>query len=200
MLKQSEQTNLVYELPSILERIDLAQLFTVSQPIEVELGSGDGSFLLKHAQAHPKRNFIGVERLLGRVTKLHRKGTRLGLRNLRGVRIESSYFLEYLLPRESASALHIYFPDPWPKLKHRRHRLINERFPKLARAALVPRGTVFMRTDDLDYFEQMQRVFDASDKFERVETPTELKAIVTDFEADFNAEGIPTNYAAFKRR
>jgi tRNA (guanine-N7-)-methyltransferase len=197
---EREQTNLVYQLPSILERIELAVLFPAAQPLEVELGSGDGSFLLKHAQAHPDRNFIGVERLLGRVTKLHRKGTRMGLRNLRGIRIESAYFLEFLLPRESASALHIYFPDPWPKVKHRRHRLINDRFPELARAALIPRGVVFMRTDDRDYFEQMQRVFDASAHFERVETPAELKAIVTDFEADFNAEGIPTNYAAFRRK
>ena len=75
--------------------------------------------------------------------------------NLRGVRIESAYFLEYLLPPRSAVALHIYFPDPWPKRKHRRHRLINERFPALARQALAPGGTVYLRTDDEDYFEQM---------------------------------------------
>ena len=146
---------LIYTLPSIIERIDLAKLFPTEQPLEVELGSGDGSFLAEYARRHPERNFIGVERLLGRIRKLDRKGRRAGLTNLRGVRIESSYFLEYLLPPRSAAALHIYFPDPWPKRKHRRHRLINERFPALARQALAPGGTVYLRTDDQDYFEQM---------------------------------------------
>lgn len=190
--------NLVYDLPSILERIDLDVLFPVPQPLEVELGSGDGSFLLNYAASHGTHNFIGVERLLGRVNKLHRKGTRLGLKNLRGVRIESSYFLEFLLPPASATALHIYFPDPWPKLKHRRHRLVNEQFPALAHAALVPGGAVYLRTDDADYSEQMVRVFGDDPLFEPIETPAELKAFVTDFERDFNAEGIPTRYAAYR--
>ena len=127
--------SLIYTLPSIVERIDLAKLFPTAQPLEVELGSGDGSFLAEYARLHPERNFIGVERLLGRIRKLDRKSRRMGLTNLRGVRIESSYFLEYLLPPGSAVALHVYFPDPWPKRKHRRHRLINERFPAAGRAA-----------------------------------------------------------------
>jgi len=198
-LRAAGSDNLVYALPSILERLDLSRLFSSAQPLEVELGSGDGSFLLKYAEAHPERNFIGVERLLGRVQKLDRKGRRLGLRNLRGVRIESSYFLEYLLPRESVSALHIYFPDPWPKLKHRRHRLVSERFPELAAKALVPAGIVYLRTDDRDYFEQMLSVFGASTLFKAVETAAALKAIVTDFEVFFNAQGILTNYAAYQR-
>jgi tRNA (guanine-N7-)-methyltransferase len=191
-------TNLVYALPSILHPLDLAALFPQPQPLEVELGCGDASFLLNYAKAHPQRNFIGVERLLGRISKLDRKGRRLGLTNLRGVRIESGYFLQYLLPPHSAQALHIYFPDPWPKLKHRRHRSINERFPALAQQALVSGGTVFLRTDDLDYFEQMQRVFAADARFVEVATPAELLALKTDFEADFNARGIPTQHTAYR--
>src|SRR5437763_13423492 len=124
--------NLIVELPSIIERLEPATIFPKVQPLEVELGCGDASFLLNYAARHPERNFIGVERLGGRIRKLDRKGRRAGLTNLRGVRIESSYFLEYLLPRHSVDALHVYFPDPWPKRKHRRHRLINERFPGLA--------------------------------------------------------------------
>ena len=131
--------SLIYALPSILERLDLAQLFSRDQPLEVELGSGDGSFPAEYARRHPERNFIGVERLLGRIRKMDRKGRRAGLTNLRAVRIEASYFLEYLLPRQAAVALHVYFPDPWPKHKHRRHRLIGERFPALAQQARAGR-------------------------------------------------------------
>jgi tRNA (guanine-N7-)-methyltransferase len=98
---------------------------------------------------------------LGRLRKLDRKGRRLGLTNLRGVRIECGYFLEYLLPPGSVAALHVYFPDPWPKKKHRHRRLINERFPELARRVLQPGGVVYLRTDDADYFAQMQAVFGA---------------------------------------
>ena len=87
-MKLCESMSLIYTLPSIIERIDLTQLFPVNQPLEVELGSGDGSFLAEYARRHPEHNFIGVERLLGRIRKLDRKGRRAGLTNLRGVRIE----------------------------------------------------------------------------------------------------------------
>lgn len=190
---------LIYPLPSILECIKLTNLFPTPQPLEVELGCGDASFLLNYAKANPQRNFIGVERLLGRVNKIDRKGRRLGLTNLRGVRIESGYFLEYLLPAHCAAALHIYFPDPWPKLKHRRHRFINERFPALAHQALQPRGTVFLRTDDTDYFEQMLQVLAADKRFEKIEPPAALLELKTDFEMEFNARGIPTLHATYQR-
>ena len=193
-------SSLIYTLPSILERIDLARLFPLDQPLEVELGSGDGSFLVEYARLHPERNFAGVERLLGRLRKLDRKGRRAGLTNLRGVRLECSYFLEYLLPPGSAAALHIYFPDPWPKRKHRRHRLINERFPGLARQALAPGGMVYLRTDDEDYFQQMTVVFAADLAFGLAETPGELSALLTDFEKDFQARGIKTLRAAYRAR
>ena len=141
-----------------------------------------------------------MERLLGRLQKLDRKGRRLGLQNLRGVRIESAYFLQYLLPAHVATAVHIYFPDPWPKKKHRKNRLINEAFPALARNTLASGGTVYLRTDDLDYFQQMNEVFDAAKEFVRVETPASLAEVVTDFEQFFNAQGIATQRAAFQRR
>jgi tRNA (guanine-N7-)-methyltransferase len=194
----SEGPSLIYPLTSIVERIDLAKLFPGDQPLEVELGSGDSSFLVEYARRQAGHNFIGVERLLGRIRKLDRKGRRAGLTNLRGVRIESSYFLEYLLPPHVAIALHIYFPDPWPKRKHRRHRLINERFPALARQALAPGGTVYLRTDDANYFEQMTGVFAADPAFHPVETPGELSALLTDFEKDFQARGIESLRAAYR--
>src|SRR5947209_15723639 len=88
--------SLIYRLPSILQRLELGNVFAKAQPLEVELGSGDGSFLVERARLHPQSNFIGVERLLGRLRKLDRKAWRAGLVNLRCVRIESAYFLEYL--------------------------------------------------------------------------------------------------------
>jgi tRNA (guanine-N7-)-methyltransferase len=197
-VQPSTSPSLLYELPTILERLDLALLFPTPQPLEVELGCGDASFLAEYARRNPATNFIGVERLLGRIQKLHRKASRHGLTNVRGVRIESAYFLQWLMPANSAQALHIYFPDPWPKKKHRRHRLINETFPALARTVLTPGGTVYLRTDDTDYFEQMTEVFRAAKEYTLVETPSSLAEITTDFERDFNAQGIPTLRAAYQ--
>jgi tRNA (guanine-N7-)-methyltransferase len=198
MIKEAQ--SLIYDLPSILERLDLSKLFLKHQPLEVELGSGDGTFLVDLAKHHPQHNFIGIERLLGRIRKMERKARRAELTNLRGVRIESSYFLQYLLPPHSVEALHIYFPDPWPKRKHRRHRLINERFPDLAHRVLKPRGSVYLRTDDRDYFDQMIFVFTASSLFQSMETAAELPALLTDFEKDFQSRGINTLRAAFQSR
>lgn len=190
--------SLIYELPTILAPLRLAELFPQPQPLQVELGCGDASFLVEYARQNPTINFIGVERLLGRLQKLDRKGRRAGLNNTRGVRIESAYFLRYLLPPKSITALHIYFPDPWPKKKHHRHRLINEPFPALARSVLTPGGRIFLRTDDADYFSQMTGVFGGAEEFTAIETPPELAEITTDFERDFNAQGIPTLRAAYQ--
>jgi len=191
--------DLIYPLGSVTERLILASLFPTPQPLEVELGCGDASFLAEYARQHPEINFLGVERLLGRIRKLDRKGRRNGAVNLRGVRIESAYFLEFLLPSNVATALHIYFPDPWPKKKHRKHRLINERFLSLAWHALAPGGLVYLRTDDEDYFGQMTDAFAADARFRPVATPPELAAVLTDFEREFNARGIATRRAAYQR-
>jgi tRNA (guanine-N7-)-methyltransferase len=190
---------LIYDPPSFFEPLDLASLFPVLRPLEIELGSGDGSFLVQYAQANPERNFLGVERLLGRLRKIDRKCRRAGLENLRVIRVEASYFLEYMLPASAACALHIYFPDPWPKRKHRKNRLINARFPELAQRVLAAGGRVHLRTDDTDYFEQMTTVFAARPGFRMVEADISLNAVLTDFERDFLARGVSTLRLSFER-
>ena len=194
----SVAASLIYRPASWVDRLRLPEMFAPAQSLEVELGSGDGSFLAQWAAACPGRNFLGVERLLGRLRKLDRKARRAGLANVRLMRIEAAYFLEFLLPPRSISALHVYFPDPWPKRKHRRHRLVNERFPELASRVLMPRGVVYLRTDDADYFAQMQEVFVADQRFCFEETPDALASVITDFEREFQARGIATLRAAYQ--
>ncbi|HTH48596.1 MAG TPA: tRNA (guanosine(46)-N7)-methyltransferase TrmB [Candidatus Limnocylindria bacterium] len=185
--------------PDILRRFDFAALFGNTHPVELELGAGDGSFLVNYTTLHPERNFLGAERLLGRLRKIDRKGRRAGLNNLRVLRLEAAYLLEWMVPAGSLDAIHIYFPDPWPKRRHWKNRLVNERFTHLAHHALKPGGTVYLRTDDLPYFEQMERVFAGNPGFLHAVAPDELLAVKTDFERSFNAQGIPTNHATFRR-
>jgi tRNA (guanine-N7-)-methyltransferase len=190
--------SLIISPKSYFEVLDLQSLFSVAQPLEVELGSGDGSFLVQYAAAHPEHNFLGVERLLGRLRKIDRKGQRAHLRNLRALRVEAGYFLEYMLPPACTRALHIYFPDPWPKRKHRKHRLIGMQFPALAARVLEPKGIIYLRTDDADYFAQMQDVFAAAGQFAPCSTPTALAEVITDFEREFHARGTRTLAAAYE--
>jgi len=190
--------SLLHPITSAVEPIGVAELFPVEQPLELELGCGDGSFTLQYAQANPGRNIVALERLLGRITKLDRKGHRAGLKNLRLLRAEAAYVLEYLLPPGLLDAIHVYFPDPWPKKRHHKNRLISEPFPPLAKRLLREGGIVYLRTDNIEYFEQMLEVFGGADGFESVDTPEPMKQIVTDFEQEFNAQGIPTNYAAYR--
>lgn len=189
----------LYKPDSWFERLDPKRMFGRSAPLEVELGSGDGSFLIEWARRHPERDFIGVERLLGRVRKIDRKSQRLGLSNVLGLRIEAGYCLEWLLPPAAASAIHIYFPDPWPKRRHHKNRLVQEPFAARVREALQPGASVHLRTDNVDYFTQMQAVFDACPGFHRVPTPEELASVLTDFERGFVAAGIPTQRASYAR-
>ncbi len=193
------EPSLFFEPASYVERLDYHRMFEQRQPIEVEIGCGDGGFLAHYAAHHPGRNFIGVERLKGRLGKLARRGSREGLTNVRLLRIEAGYFVEYLLPPASVATVHIYFPDPWPKKRHHKNRLIQPPFATLLARALQPGGTVFLRTDNLEYFTQMREVFGGASEFTATETPEELKSVVTDFERDFNAQGIPTNHAAYRR-
>jgi tRNA (guanine-N7-)-methyltransferase len=184
---------------SFFEVLKLDELFPIQQPIELEIGSGDGSFMAVWAAQNRGINFIAIERLLGRARKLERKAFRQDLTNLRILRIEAAYALEYLLPDHSFAAFHLYFPDPWPKRRHLKNRLVNEQFTGLVWKKLVSRGCIFLRTDNEDYFAQMERVFSGNPAFEKIPSPESLLAIKTDFERGFNAKGIPTLHACWKK-
>ena len=95
--------------------LDLARVFPNPGPLEVDLGCGDGGFVVAQAERFPERNFLGIEKLGGRVQRASRKGARLGLRNVRILRVESAYAIQYLLPR-ARSTPYIYFsPIPGPR-------------------------------------------------------------------------------------
>src|SRR5690606_30515560 len=85
-----------------------------ARPLEIDAGCGDGTFLLEMAALYPDRDFLGIERLSGRVRKICRKAARAALRNVRVLCLETGYALGWLLPDGCATRVHLLFPDPWP--------------------------------------------------------------------------------------
>lgn len=170
------------------------------RPLEVDLGCGDGSFLIEMAKQHPERNFLGVERLAGRVGKVERKIRRSGLTNVRILRLESAYTVGWLLPTASVSRLHLLCPDPWPKKKHHRRRLvIDPEFQNGLRRVLVPDGEFLHKTDNPEYFEVATGAFDALPFFQRQEWPEDAFFYPqTDFERYWLAQGRSMNRARWK--
>lgn len=131
------------------------QLFSdVSKPLEVDLGCGDGSFIEEMGALHPERNFLAVERLIGRVEGTVKRLRRRGLTNVHVLRLESAYTVAWLLPTASVSRVHLLCPDPWPKKKHHDRRMVNNQdFLRGLERILIPGGEFLLKTDDAEYFE-----------------------------------------------
>lgn len=160
------------------------------RPLEVDVGCGDGTFLMEMSAHFKERNFLGIERLLGRVDKICRKSKRRNLTNLRVLRMESSYALGWLLPEQCATRVHLLFPDPWPKKRHEHNRFINtENLPCLHRV-LKPEGQFLFKTDHEDYYLAATELIDASPLFKRIPWLDETEFYPqTDFEGIWLNEG-----------
>ena len=185
---------------SYFDRIDIAAIFNRRAPLEVDIGCGEGALLLGMATKHPDRNYLGLERLLGRVHTVCRAAAKARLMNVRLLRIESLYAVEHLLPPASVSVAHVLFPDPWPKRYHHPRRLIQEKFLRAAHAILEPHGELRVKTDDLPYFQWMQKAFaQVAGLFTEVEWPDDPEYPTTDFERRFLAQGLPIHRARLRK-
>jgi tRNA (guanine-N7-)-methyltransferase len=176
-----------------------SDIFSRDAPIEIDLGSGEGSFIRAMAKRHPERNFLGIERLLGRVRKVCRAIARDGLTNARIVRIENAYALRYLLPLNAVSVAHVGFPDPWPKRYHQRRRLIQDGFMEALHGILIDGGELRVKTDDEPYFQWMEKVFARAKGYERLEWGDDPDYPITDFERRFIAQSLPIYRARLRK-
>ncbi|MBI2871342.1 MAG: tRNA (guanosine(46)-N7)-methyltransferase TrmB [Candidatus Omnitrophica bacterium] len=123
-----------------------------SRPLEVEIGCGKGRFLIDRAGANPGVQFVGIERASKWVRLAQDRGGRRSHENLQIVKGDAREIVSYEIPTSSVARFHIYFPDPWPKRRHRKRRLITEDFLKLLHDRLAKEGWIHFVTDFEDYY------------------------------------------------
>jgi tRNA (guanine-N7-)-methyltransferase len=138
-----------------------------ARPLVLEIGSGMGETTAAIAAAQPDRDFIAVEVHGPGVGSLLKRIDEQGLQNLRVIRHDAVDVLEHMIPDASLAGLHLFFPDPWPKKRHHKRRLVQPAFAALAARKLVPEGYLHAATDWPEYALQMAEVFGAEPTLER---------------------------------
>ena len=164
--------------------------------VELEIGCGKGTFITEQAKERPGVNFFGIEwaRWFWRYTSDRLR--RNDCTNARAVRAEAGFFLDEHVPAESLSVLHVYFPDPWPKARHNKRRLIQPAFmPKVLRV-LRPGGRLQVVTDHADYWAQIEATLRAAEgltvvPYDPPGSAEEGEVVGTNFERKYRREGRP---------
>jgi len=174
-------------------------------PLVVEIGFGRGEFLAALAAAAPAQAFLGVEYSFKRVLKLARRLARGGPPNVRLLQARGEDAVRELLPERSVRAFWINFPDPWPKLRHRRRRLLQPAFVHELALRLVPGGELHVATDDADYAAQIDAALAAEPLLENALAPAPFAREVpgrpmTAYEREWRAEGRPLHFWTYRRR
>ncbi len=121
------------------------------RPLALEIGCGLGDFAVEMAARHPETTFLAIDIYNKGCLRTCRKAEAAGLDNIRVMRMEARYLLERYLPRESLSAVYVNCPDPWPKKRHRRRRLVNASFLEGLLGHMRPEAHFFFASDFHDY-------------------------------------------------
>jgi tRNA (guanine-N7-)-methyltransferase len=178
--------------------IEPRELFERVARLEIEIGAGRGDFILARAAAMPERNFLAVE-LAGTIAQLMAvRAGRSGLANLRVVRMDARTLVNLMLPVASVDAFHIYFPDPWPKERHIKHRLFTPWFVASLKRKLRADAPLFVATDVAEYARDIFAMLDECG-FARIEMAVP-GAEETGFARRFRAIGKPIYAGAFVSR
>jgi tRNA (guanine-N7-)-methyltransferase len=154
-----EELSPKYAVPFRPEPLSAAIVFGRTAPLVLEIGSGMGETTAAIAQARPDADFIAVEVHGPGVGSLLNRIESLQLHNLRVIRHDAMEVLEKLIADRSLAAIHLFFPDPWPKKRHHKRRLVQPEFAALAARKLTPAGVLHAATDWPEYAEHMSAVF-----------------------------------------
>jgi tRNA (guanine-N7-)-methyltransferase len=147
------------------ELIDLQQIFPTSHSIIMEIGFGMGEATAIIAKNHPNNGYIAVDVHPPGIGKLLARIVENNLTNLKVIEDDVHVVLQHMIPDESLDGIHLYFPDPWPKKKHNKRRIVNEGFLSLIHPKIKNGGFIHIATDWVPYAESIKEVFVASTLF-----------------------------------
>lgn len=174
--------------------------------VEVEVGPGKGAFLLAAAAARPDVFVLGIEASHGYAAHAAARLCEAGLRNGLVLFDNAKVYLQDRVPAAGLAAIHVYFPDPWPKRRHKGRRFFTDEVPAVLARALVDGGLLFVATDNAAYAGQMCRVLGASEELLRDDAAA-AEALErgqafspTSFERKYREQGRTIRRFAFRRR
>jgi tRNA (guanine-N7-)-methyltransferase len=171
-------------------------VFGNANPVEMEIGMGKGTFITEQARARPEVNFFGIEWARWFWRYASDRLRRHNCLNARTVRAEANFFLTEHVPTDSLDVLHIYFPDPWPKARHHKRRLVQDKFMPIVHRVLKPGGRLQVVTDHQNYFEEnIDPVVRGSQlkivDYNKPGSAGEGEFVGTNFERKYQREGRP---------
>lgn len=181
-----------------------AGVFGDGTPLVVEVGFGNGQSLAEMARRRPESGFVGIELYGKGVQKLCRRLDREKIGNVRVIKDEAFETLGKRFRDGIIDEVHVNFPDPWPKRRHHKRRLVDPAFVELLFAKLRPGGEVFLATDFDCYADQMLEVFEAHPGFVNTAGPLTFRyempdRIVTKYERKFSELGATIRYLWYRR-
>ena len=178
--------------------LDWSATFGNPGPVEIEIGSGKGTFLVDAALASPEKNFLSVEWAGAYAEHLRDRIRRRGLRNARVVRADAGRLLADAVRPGSVRRVHLYFPDPWPKKRHHKRRLVTPTFAAAVAEALAPGGELRFVTDHEDYFQEATAILDAEPRLDGAAVPDDMIDL-TNYERKYRAQGRSIHRALYRR-
>jgi tRNA (guanine-N7-)-methyltransferase len=188
-----------YGLPFSSKPISPLQVFGRNAPLVLEIGSGMGETTVEIAKAYPDADFIAVEVHGPGVGSLLNRVAAAQLPNVRVVRHDAHDVLEHMIDDGALAAIHLFFPDPWPKKRHHKRRMVQPAFAALAAKKLRAGGILHAATDWPDYADQIHSVL-ASEPLLEVATAGLVGRPVTKFESRGRRLGHPVRDLVFRRK
>ncbi|WP_435005860.1 tRNA (guanosine(46)-N7)-methyltransferase TrmB [Tundrisphaera lichenicola] len=188
---------------SLSPLISWPELFGNDHPVELEIGSGKGLFLVNAATAEPGHNFFGIEMAKKYARKGAERVAKRGLANVRVLPGDALLFMSRYVPPASLSAVHVYFPDPWWKSRHRKRRVFAEPLVLDVERTLLPGGDLHIATDVEEYFGVIRDLMTTHPRFQAQPEPLPKPPehdhdYLTNFERKYRIEGRPIYRAHYR--
>jgi tRNA (guanine-N7-)-methyltransferase len=184
-----------------LPQVDWSELFGNDRPVEIEIGSGKGAFLLAYAREHPETNLLAIENQRRWARWIGERLTRAPKANVRVLCADAALVVSRFVRSDSVRAYHLYFPDPWWKRRHHKRRLVESSFAAELWRTLEPGGVLHLATDVDERFEAMIDVLShAPFTISRERDPTPLGRPLTNFERKYRRQGRRLYYATLRKR